>query len=306
MRTGLKRGCGYWLRLSSVALVGFILMGWTGYNIAWVASVSSPAPSQPCCLTPGDLGYAYNEVAFEGGDGDTLRGWYVPGDNGVVILMLHGLSANRASMLARGDLLARHGYGLLLYDRRANGQSEGQWRTFGWADVRDVPRAVDLALVQEGVEQVGIHGFSLGGQVALTGAAADERIAAVVAEEPSFVQTGDVPQQQSVEDAYIRFLYWLDLRGISLRTGEPMPPGLLEQLPAIAPRPILYLSSGPEDDAGQQIVAHFQANTPGPSELWQVPEASHGAIPRLRTKEYERRVVGFFDEAMGVEEQLVP
>lgn len=300
MAAGSKRGCGYWLRLLGVGLVGFIVIGWTGYNIAWVKAMSDPAPSEPCCLTPGDLGYAYDEAAFEGADGDALRGWYVPGDNGIVILMLHGVSANRASMLARGDLLAQHGYGLLLYDRRANGQSEGQWRTFGWADARDVPRAVDFALAQEGVEQVGIHGFSLGGQVALTGAAADARIAAVLAEEPSFVHTGDIPQLAGLGNRHTVFLYWLDLRGISLRTSESMPPGLLEQLPAIAPRPILYLSSGPDDDAGQQIVAYFQANTPGPSELWQVPEAGHGAIPRLRTEEYERRVVGFFNEAMGV------
>lgn len=294
-----RRGCGYWLRLLAVAVVGFVVMGWVGYNVAWVLAMSSPAPSTPCCLTPADLGYAYEDVAFAGGDGNTLRGWYVPGDNGVVIILLHGLSANRASMLSRGELLAQHGYGLLLYDRRANGESEGPWRTFGWADARDVPPAVDFALSREGVRQVGILGFSLGGQVALTGAASDERVAAVVAEEPSFVRTSDVPRQLSLADTYIRFLYWLDLRAISLRTGEPMPPGILEQLPAIAPRPIFYLASGPVEDVGYTMVNYFYENTPGASELWHVPEASHGAIPGLHTPEYERRVVGFFDEAMG-------
>lgn len=290
---------GYWFRLLAVGVVGFIVMGWTGYNIAWVLAMSSPARSTPCCLTPADLGLAYEEVTFEGGDGDRLWGWYVPGENGAVIVLLHGLAANRASMLGRGELLARHDYGLLLYDRRANGESEGRWRTYGWADARDVRAAVDFALAQDGVEQVGILGFSLGGQVALTGAAADERIAAVVAEEPGFVRTSDVPRLTTISDVYIRALYWLDLWGISLRTGEPMPQGLLERLPAIAPRPILYLSSGAADEAGHLIVAHFEEQTPGPSELWHVPEATHGAIPRLRTEAYERRVVDFFDAVLG-------
>ena len=294
-----KRGCGYWLRLLGVAVVGFVVIGWTGYNVAWVLSMSDPAPSTPCCLTPADVGYAYEDVAFAGADGDTLRGWYVPGDNGAVIILLHGLGSNRASMLARGELLAKHGYGLLLYDRRATGESDGRWRTFGWADARDVPAAVDFALAQAGVEQVGIHGFSLGGQVALAGAAADERIGAVVAEEPGFVRASDIPPLSDVAEKYTAFLYWLDLRGLSVRTGEPMPDGLLERLPALAPRPVFYLSSGPAAEVGHRLVAHFDENTPGPSELWHVPEAGHGAISRLRTEEYEGRTVDFFARAFG-------
>lgn len=203
-------------------------------------------------------------------------------------------------MLARGELLARNGYGLLLYDRRATGESDGRWRTFGWADVRDVPAAVDFALAQEGVEQVSIHGFSLGGQVALRGAAVDERIVAVVAEEPGFVCVSDVPPLSGPMDHYVAFLYWLNFRGIALRTGEPIPDGVLDSLPFIAPRPIQYLSSGPNGEVGHEFVAYYHDNTPVPSELWHVPEATHGGIPGRRTQEYERRIVNFFVDAMNL------
>lgn len=296
----MRRDGRYWLRLLGVGVVGFVVMAWVGYNVAWVTSVTQRAPSQPCCLTPSDLGYDFEEVAFAGGDGHMLRGWYVPGDNGIVILLLHGLGTNRAAMLGRGALLAERGYGLLLYDQRAGGQSEGKWRTFGWADVRDVPPAVDFALAQEGVQQVGILGFSLGGQIALRGASADARIAAVVAEEPGFVHTGDVPRMSTLQDSYIRALYWLDLRAVSLRTREPIPEGLLQSLPAIAPRPVLYLAAGEDGSPEYEIVAHFERNTPGPSELWRVPEAAHGEIPELRTEEYVERVVGFLEREVGV------
>ena len=37
-------------------------------------------------------GVVYEDVAFEGGDGLTIRGWYVPPRNGATIILLH--SAN--------------------------------------------------------------------------------------------------------------------------------------------------------------------------------------------------------------------
>lgn len=41
-------------------------------------------------------------------------------------------------------------------------------------------------------------------------------------------------------------------------------------------------------------------NTSGKRELWHVPEVTHGAIPEIRSPEYERRVATFFAEAMDL------
>jgi alpha-beta hydrolase superfamily lysophospholipase len=291
-----KRGCAYWLRLAGFGLVSFVVLGFVGYNVAWVLAVTRPVPSTPCCSTPADLGHEFEEVSFAGADGVTLQGWYIPGENGADVILLHGFGGNRAPMLIRAAMLADHSYGVLLYDRRATGESSGEWRTFGWADARDVSAALDyLASSADGEYRgAGVLGFSLGGQIALRAAADDERITAVVAEEPSFARASDIPRSPDLGVKWLTFLYWLDLPGLSLRTGEPMPPGVLHDLPDIAPRPVLYLSSGPEDGSSHWLVAHFYDHTPGPADLWSVPEAKHGAIPEQRPDEYEARIAAFF------------
>ena len=40
-------------------------------------------------------------------------------------------------------MLARHGYGVLVFDRRGEGQSDGDPNAFGWGGDRDVKAAVD-------------------------------------------------------------------------------------------------------------------------------------------------------------------
>ncbi|HEY1536613.1 MAG TPA: hypothetical protein VGF76_21475, partial [Polyangiaceae bacterium] len=39
------------------------------------------------------------EISFPGADGETLRGWFVPPKSGAVVILIHGLGGNRASLL---------------------------------------------------------------------------------------------------------------------------------------------------------------------------------------------------------------
>jgi hypothetical protein len=74
----------------------------------------------------------YREVAFDASDGVHLSGWYRPTRNGATLLVLHGGGGDRTGAVAHAELLARHGYGVLLYDARGRGKSEGQQNAFGW------------------------------------------------------------------------------------------------------------------------------------------------------------------------------
>src|SRR5215216_7488313 len=73
----------------------------------------------------------YREVAFEASDGVQLSGWYRPTRNGATILLVHGAGGDRTGALAHAKLLARHGYGVLLYDARGRGRSEGVQNAWG-------------------------------------------------------------------------------------------------------------------------------------------------------------------------------
>ena len=85
-----------------------------------------------------DLGAAYEDVTLRTSDGLDLQGWYVPSRNGAAVLAFPG----RLGPQAHARMLARHGYGVLLLDRRGEGASEGAPNMFGWDGERDVHAAV--------------------------------------------------------------------------------------------------------------------------------------------------------------------
>ena len=57
-----------------------------------------------------------------------LEGWYVPSRNGAAVIAFPG----RKSPQRHARMLARHGYGVLLFDRRGEGRSDGDPNAFGW------------------------------------------------------------------------------------------------------------------------------------------------------------------------------
>ena len=57
-------------------------------------------------------------------DGVRLSAWYTPPENGAVILLAHGYRDNRPEWVYA--LLAKKGYGVLAWDARAHGESDGE------------------------------------------------------------------------------------------------------------------------------------------------------------------------------------
>ena len=74
-----------------------------------------------------DLRTAYENVSFMTSDGLKLVGWYVPSKNGAAVIAFPG----RKGPQEKARMLARHGYGVLLFDRRGEGDSEGEPNTWG-------------------------------------------------------------------------------------------------------------------------------------------------------------------------------
>jgi pimeloyl-ACP methyl ester carboxylesterase len=201
-------------------------------------------------------------------------------------------------MLGRAGMLADHGYGALLYDQRACGESEGEQRSFGWRDAADVTAAISFLSSRYGVEpdHTGILGFSQGASIGLQAAAENDQVGAVVAEEPGFFVVEDLPKFKSLYERWVTFNYRLGLIAIRKVTGISDPPGVVDALAEIPPRPILFIASHAEGDVAYILVRHYYELAEGPKEWWSVSEASHGAIPAIRPEEYESKVSSFFDE----------
>ena len=119
----------YWLRLSFFALILLAGSLFLGYINLYLEAQLRPTRRVICCKTPADLGFEYQEVRFHSPGGPELSGWWIASQNGAAVILLHGNGGDRTSMLSRAEFLAQAGFGILLYDQRACGESQGDLRS---------------------------------------------------------------------------------------------------------------------------------------------------------------------------------
>lgn len=123
----------------------------------------------------------HRDVTWLTRDGLTLEGWLFepPTPSRGLVVFLHGKDANRAHFAGDARRFISRGYTVLAYDQRAHGRSQGQWCTFGFNEVPDLQRALDLFAALD--RPVYLIGESMGAAVALETTAQDRRVAGVVA-----------------------------------------------------------------------------------------------------------------------------
>jgi pimeloyl-ACP methyl ester carboxylesterase len=161
-----------------------LALGYLGVGLFVAARLTVPV-RQPTAQTPADEGLDFQEVGFESTDGLALRGWWVPGDNpSRAIVLVHGLEGNKAGeqVLRAASVYSGAGYGVLMFDLRGHGESEGKRTTVGYQEVRDVLGALRW-LEERGFEpaEVVLHGWSMGGAAVLR-SAPGTGVAAIVEE----------------------------------------------------------------------------------------------------------------------------
>ena len=213
---------------------------------------------QPVHVDDSKLPIAHENVTFDSTDGLKLSGWYVPPKNGAVVIVLHGSGGDRSGgPRGRILMLARHGFGVLAYDARGSGDSEGRPENIGWTWHRDIEGAVRY-LRGRGVTMIGGLGLSSGAEAMVETAGRDRRIKAVVAEGTqgrTVRDTVDLPN--SFTKAQLLSYFPLMYTATQAMTRAPQPPSLKTQVAKIAPRPLFLISSGTsyERDANRVFYA---------------------------------------------------
>ncbi len=137
-----------------------------------------------------------------------LAGWWVPTSHpSRAVVLVPGLESDKSDkhVLKTASIYAGAGYGVLMIDLRAQGDSEGEHITMGYREVRDVRGALSW-LKEQGFApgEVVLHGFSMGGATVL-GAAPTSEVAAVV-EEGSYCREDreGLPRSHLLEDRRLR------------------------------------------------------------------------------------------------------
>lgn len=244
-----------------------------------------------------DLRVAYENVSFTTSDGLKLEGWYIPSKNGAAVISFPG----RKGPQRPARMLARHGYGVLLFDRRGEGKSDGEPNSWGWGGGKDVKAAVAYLQQRSDVERgrIGGLGLSVGGEMMLDAAASTKGLAAVVSEGAGarvFEEEldYDLPRMEKILGTPMGLV---KQTSISVFSHQAPPTGLKKLVPKIAPRPIMLIAA-PNAPTGEDLNRVYYKAAGEPKTLWEIPESKHVGGLEARPREYERRVVGFFDQAL--------
>ncbi len=298
---GAFRSVHGWWRLCAIPLA--LVVGY-GAGFPLVAAVYATNVPRPALgrATPADRGLAYENATFVTSDGVTLSGWYLPSRNRSAVVLLHGASSTRSNVLDQAVVLARDGYGVLLFDARGHGRSGGRAMDFGWYGDRDVAAGVTYLEHRRDVdpERIGAIGMSMGGEEAVGAMATDPRIRAVVAEGATNRVAGDwgwLPERYGVRGRFQQGVFWLTYRIADVLTDASPPITLRDAVTAAAPRPILLIAAGNVGDEAHADNA-IQAASPRSVQVWVVAGADHTGGLRTQPVEWERRVRSFFDEAL--------
>ncbi len=125
-------------------------------------------PERPYDATPASVGLRYEDVRLSAGDGVALAAWWVPAETprGAVV-MAHGNGGNMSHRLDKIGLFHDLGYGVMAFDYRGYGASEGRPTEEG--TYADMAAAVDHATTVRGTSRARLvlYGESLGGAVAV-------------------------------------------------------------------------------------------------------------------------------------------
>lgn len=251
-------------------------------------------------------------------DGVRLRGWYIPAPAGdgpaKDIIFIHDRGGNRLQehlpAVALAEAFAAEGYGVLMYDSRAHGNSGGVSYTLGMHEIRDVGGAVDfLKGLREGRGEgepgeggpdgaIAVLGHGTGAVTAIRAAARMGEIDAVIADSPFADLSEHV--QRNIDG-------WTGLPAIPFRAittrllrsftnvdfGDVSPVGDM----AAMTTPAMIIHGLDDEVIPHEDSLKLARVAAGPVDLWLVPGAGHQEAFPLERDTYVKRVLDFLAAA---------
>lgn len=293
----------WWLKAIIIAAV-LVTAAFLGLS-AYLGASATGVERLPVTLSPAGLGLEYEDITFPSREDHlTLHGWLLPcPDSRQIIIILHGAGTNRSdtgiNTLGIAAGLVTHGYNVLMFDFRGCGESEGDRLSAGYHEKKDLWGAVDFVR-EQGFEQIGVLGFSMGAATALMGTAGEPAIDCVVADS-SYADMAGIMEKQFTERTgapgflmkpvlfMINIMYGVDFTAV-----KPV-----ESVPEIAPRPILFIH-GEEDDLIPLDHAHrlYEASQNPDDTLWIVPGTGHVKAFTTSQTDYINKITAFFDSVL--------
>jgi dipeptidyl aminopeptidase/acylaminoacyl peptidase len=247
---------------------------------------------------------ALQEVSVTASDDSHLQGWFArPAyGNGDAVILLHGVGDNRQGMMGFAELFLSNGFAVLVPDSRAEGESGGDFPTYGLKESNDVHRWFEWLVIQLHPNCVFGMGESMGAAILLQSVEKENRFCAVIAESSfasfrqiayvrvgQFFHTGTWLGRVTLRPAVeLAFLYGRATRGINLADASP------ERSVVGSRVPILLIHGLADANIPFRQSERIRAHDPVDIVLWEVPLAGHCGAVNAAGQEFNTRVLGWF------------
>jgi uncharacterized protein len=256
-------------------------------------------------LPPDDL--PARSVVIRDASGIPIFGWFVPGaEHQGAVLLLHGVRADRRSMVDRAKFLHAAGYAVLLIDFQASGASPGRAITFGYREADDVKASLHYLHQRLPGERIGIIAASMGGAATIL-AEPDIDADAVVLEQvyPTI--------QHALEDRLTIYLgpmgRWLApvmLATLHAHIGVyPQQLRPIDHIGHLRMPKLLIIGDRDRHTTIAESYAMFRA-ADDPKELWVVHGAEHVDLCHYADAAYKARVLDFLNVHLSQAQRVVP
>jgi pimeloyl-ACP methyl ester carboxylesterase len=289
-------------RALAVAVI-VALVAWLLVPLARAVSLVSPHPSD--LAAPADLAVDDLRISADAEARGTvpLAAWSLHVTHGdPAVVLVHGFKTSRAEMLPWARFLHDGGFNVLLFDTRGCGRSGGATVGLGATEPRDISLAVEAAQAEFGTTRIAVLGVSLGAGAAILAAAADPRIAAVVADSAWTSQDFTLSRLDTLPLGPIRLplvpysgALVNALVGADVHAARP-----IDAIARVSPRPVLLIHSADDENAtttpdGARRLYEAAA---APKDLWMAPRGGHAGAINAVPDEYRSRVLGFLRAAL--------
>jgi alpha-beta hydrolase superfamily lysophospholipase len=277
-----------WQWIAGLLFIGLV----TGLAASWAFGSAYSAPCNHPVPIPKD--FAAEQVTFPSKSGALLHGWLVvPATYRGVVILQHGVHADKSTLVSRARFLSQAAYAVLLFDFQAHGESIGKEITFGYLESRDSQAAVEFVKQRFPGKPIAVDGVSLGAA------------AAALAQPPLDVQAMIFESMYpTIEDA--------TKDRIEMRLGPPgrlLSPLLTDQIPlrdgcstddlrpivsvAKITAPKLFLAGTADLDTKFAEAQEIYSNAAQPKVLVPIEGARHEDLLRFAPRQYKKAVLDF-------------
>jgi len=293
------------LRIAAAA-VALVAVAYLGISLKYAEGVTK-VERKPLARIPAYVAPVHQDVSFRSSDGLLLRGWWFasPSPRARAAVLVHGKDQNR--IVGALDRIARallvNGYGVLMFDLRGHGESEGLRWGLGQHEPKDILAAVEFAAARAGVgrERVALIGESMGGGSVLMTVGADARIGPVVTDSAyadARVVVDEVgPQYSGLPAAFTPGLVFMAWLFFDLDIARIVPVDVVRAHPE---RAFLFIQCENDRTVARHHGEDLRRASANPrTQLWLAPDCGHVRSFIAHPAEWEQRVLAFLEAELG-------